>query len=519
MDEYDVVIIGGGMTGAAAAIRLRQVAPDARVMLLEQAEFFPVRPEATSELHGLYLTRALRLWNHLARHELPHHGVRFWFHNEEVVRIQGATELGTRAQPRFPAFLLRENVLCEHLLEQAAEAGVEVLRPATVEGLELEAFDSRVTYRTAEGPRTVRARWVLDASGREALVGRRLGLLEPARSHPQAALTARWVGDLDLDGPHFATDTDFARASLVARRLCSNTFVGFGYSVHCLALGDGDMEVTLVWDKRVLDLHREPDLTDAYTAFLSGLPATRQLLQQAELESDGLRILPQVAFRARRVVGQGWSLLGTAAGYLDHGGGCAGDQSASTVECTVDLVARHLAGEPVGRDLETYNRRFQRGFDRQLRARFHDRALIAGDFDLLWPLFLIERSLSVLMDLIPTRRTAAGARNRPPWSGALDGVRAAGLSLLTRRLLQMARTRMWTGNYGRHNHGLRLHYDADSAGSALVSLAHGLSGWLLREVEDLGLVGQRLWGWIRGERTLPEGNDLDTLPDGIDVRR
>ncbi len=508
------------MTGAVAALRLCELAPEARVLLLERSAAFDTRPEATSELHGLYLTRALRLWNHLARNELPHHGARFWFHDEDVLRIQNATELGTRAQPRVPSFLLREDVICGHLLGQAAATGVDVVRPADVVKLELEAFDSRVTFESDGATRTVEATWVLDASGRQAVVGRELGLLEPERRHPLAALTARWTGDLDLDGPHFAPDTDFGRSTLVARRLCSNAFVGYGYSVNCLALGDGEIEVTLIWDKRVLDLHREPDLVDAYTAFLSGLPATRQLLQQAEMARSGLRSLPQVAFRARRVAGQGWALLGTAAGFLDHGAGCAADQSAATIECTLDLVRRHLAGEAVGRDLERYNRGFLLGFDRQLRARFADRQLVAGDFDLFWPLFLIDRALFVLFDLLPAVRTAAGARRRAPWSGAVNAVRATALSLLGRRFLQLARNRMWTGNYGRHNHGLRLHYHVDSAGSALVSLGHGLTGWALRELEDLGLVAQRLWAWgVRGQRTMPEGNDLDTLPDGIDVQR
>jgi flavin-dependent dehydrogenase len=506
------------MTGAAAALRLRQVLPEARILVVEQSTTFPVRPEATSELHGLYLTRALRLWNHLARHQLPHHGTRLWFHDEDVLRIQNATEFGTRAQPRFPSFLLREDVICEHLLSQAEQAGVELLRPAVVLELELEAFDSRVHLEVAGDKRCVRATWVLDASGRDALIGRKLGLLEPERSHPLAALTARWTGDLDLDGPHFAPDTDFGRATLVARRLCSNSFLGYGYSVNCLALGDGQMEVTLVWDKRVLDLHQEPDLLDAYTAFLSGLPATRQLLQQADLDTTGLRILPQVGFRSRRVSGQGWALLGTAAGFLDHGLGSASDQSATTIECTIDLVSRHLEGQAIGKAIERYNRGFQRGFDRQLAARFRDRSLIAGDFDLYWPLFLIDKALFVLADLLPALRTASGARRRPQWSGPLNGLRATALRLIGRRFLQLAKNRMWTGNYGRHNHGLRLHYHVDSAGSAFVALGHGLTGWALREFEDLGMVVQRLWAYfVRGQRRMPEGNDLDTLPDGIDV--
>lgn len=519
MERYDVVILGGALTGAAAALRLARTLGDRRILLIEQRRSFSALPEATTELFGLFLTRTLRLWDHLARQELPHHGPRFWFHNSSVLRIQDASELGARWQPGLPSFLLREDVLCEHLLAEAEREGVEVWRPAAVQSLELEPFDSRLTVSRDGVDRTVQATWVLDATGRAAVLGRSLGLLEPNTEHPVAALSGRWQGDLDLDGPRFAADTEFGRSTLVARRLCSNHFLGYGYRVSFVALGDGEISATLSWDRRVLDLHAEPDLADAYTAFLSGLPATRQLLQQAKLVREEVRYLPQVAFTARRVMGQGWALLGTASGFDDLASGSAGDHAARTIEATRAIVADCLAGAEVGPAIEHYNQRLTRSRRREFRARTRDRYLLHGDFDLFWPAQLIDRGWFILNEVATAERDTQRALLHQPMTGARGWLRSLVLGLVGRRLNRIARDRMWTGNYGRTNDGVRLAHHTDGIGSALLTLWHGTSGWALREFEDLGLVGQRAWAWLKGQRRLAEEFEVETLPDGFDVAR
>ncbi len=519
MERYDVVILGGALTGAAAALRMARTLGGRRILLIEQRESFSALPEATTELFGLFLTRTLRLWDHLARQELPHHGPRFWFHNSSVVRIQDASELGARWQPGLPSFLLREDVLCEHLLAEAEREGVEVWRPAKVTSLELEPFDSRLHVSHEGVEREVQATWVLDATGRAAVLGRSLGLVEPNKSHPVAALSGRWQGDLDLDGPRFAPDTEFGRSTLVARRLCSNHFLGYGYRVSFVALGDGEISATLTWDRRVLDLHEEPDLADAYTAFLSGLPATRQLLQRAKLVREEVRYLPQVAFWARRVMGQGWALLGTASGFDDLASGSGGDHAARTIEATGAIVAASLAGEEVGRSIERYNQRLARSRRREFGARTRDRYLLHGDFDLFWPALLMDRAWFILNEVTTAERDTRKALLQHPMTGPRGWLRATWLGFANRRLNRIARDRMWTGNYGRTNDGLRLAHRTDGIGSALLTLVHGASGWALREFEDLGLVGQRALAWLRGQRQLAEEFEVETLPDGFDVAR
>jgi flavin-dependent dehydrogenase len=519
VERYDVTIIGGGLTGAAAGRLVRRCSPDARVLLVEASPSFEPTCLPTGDVSGIFLTRRLRLWDHLARMELPSHGARFWFHNDDVLRIQGATELGTRLLPPTPAFLLREDVLAEHILEQAGHAGCEILRPARVTDVQIAPHDSRLSIRTGGETVEVASTWVLDASGRATVLGRKLGLVQPNTQHPVAAIVGRWRGDLDLDGPGFAPETDFGRGALVSRRLCCNHFQGYGYRVIFTPLADrrGDapheLAVALLFDKRVLDLHRSEDIGDAYSAFLSGLPATRQLLQRAELPRQALQVIPQLAYDATEFAGPGWALMGSASGFMDLCCSPGADHAARTVEASVALVVDHLSGRPIDAALSRHNRDFRRSWTRSFQARFKDRYLVDGDFDLFWPSFLLDRALYMLTEVAPVTWRTSRYLRRPPMAGPVGAVRAWLMRWYSSRFLLLARRRMLTGHYGRANAGGRLHYRSDIGWGSLLGLFHGLAGWGVREIESLGL----LVDWLRGDRSMPEGADQATLPEGTDL--
>jgi len=83
--RYDIVILGGAFSGAAAAILLRRDRPDLSVLIVEKAAAFDAKVgEATTEMSGMFLTRRLAQWQHLEREHLPKEGLRYWWHNENV---------------------------------------------------------------------------------------------------------------------------------------------------------------------------------------------------------------------------------------------------------------------------------------------------------------------------------------------------------------------------------------------------------------------------------------------------
>jgi len=414
-------------------------------------------------------------------------------------------------------------VLNEHLLEQAAEAGCLVSRPARVTDVALRPFDNRVRWTDPGGAHEAAATWVLDASGRACMLGTQQGMVRPNKRHPISAIVGRWTGDLDLDGPSFDPDTEFAHGPAVARRLCTNHFQGYGYRVRVqpsggrIANAERGLKVSVLYDRRVVDLSGQSDVGDAYSSFLSGLPAVRQLLHRANLPRQRLEVVPQVAYDLDQVAGPGWALMGSAAGYADPCGSGAADNVARTVGATLRLVVDQLDGKPVAQDIDRYVADFRRSWSRSFEARHRDRYLLCGDFDLYWPALLMDRALYMLAEVAPRSRASGRAIGRFPFVGPRGTLRWLLMRSYSTRLRKLARRRMWTGHYGRRNAGQRLHFRADLGAGSLWTLARGLGGWTLREFEDLGLWAAYLADRWRGSKTLAEGADLATLPEGIET--
>src|SRR5215471_20938106 len=131
--RYDVVIMGGAVSGASAAIVLKRRMPSLSILVVEKSEKFDWKVgESTVEISAYFLTRVLKLWDHLSREQLPKQAFRYWFVNDDVKSLRDASEVGPTQLARTPSFQLDRSKLDEHLLKMAAEEGSEVWRPARV---------------------------------------------------------------------------------------------------------------------------------------------------------------------------------------------------------------------------------------------------------------------------------------------------------------------------------------------------------------------------------------------------
>jgi 2-polyprenyl-6-methoxyphenol hydroxylase-like FAD-dependent oxidoreductase len=82
---YDVVIVGGALSGASTALLLLRRNPRLRVLILERDPAFKRRVgESTVEVSSFFLTRVLDLTEHLLEKHLVKQGLRFWFKNDRA---------------------------------------------------------------------------------------------------------------------------------------------------------------------------------------------------------------------------------------------------------------------------------------------------------------------------------------------------------------------------------------------------------------------------------------------------
>src|SRR5438034_563959 len=237
--EYDVVIIGGAFSGAATALMLKRKRPKARVLIIEKtAEFDRKVGESTTEVSSCYMTRILGLTHYLGHHQLAKQGLRLWFSNRPDQRFDDCVEVGTRYQSRLPGFQVDRAKLDSHMLDLAEEAGCELWRPAKVANLELNNGNGqRVSASLVGGECTVRARWIVDATGRAATLGRKLGYFRPNTEHPINAVWARFSGVKEWDSYEWRQRfPDYANRCRTAREWATNhllkmRLVGLDHSI------------------------------------------------------------------------------------------------------------------------------------------------------------------------------------------------------------------------------------------------------------------------------------------------
>jgi flavin-dependent dehydrogenase len=512
MKHYDVVILGGAFSGAAAAILLKRDRPDLSVLVVERATAFDAKVgEATTEMSGMFLTRRLAMWQHLEREHLPKEGLRYWFHNENVHGHAEASESGAFQRSTVPSFQLRRDALDEHLLATAVAEGAELLRPARAREVELGEFDHRVTVEYDGGAETVACRWLLDATGRATFLGKRLGLIEKNREHPTAAIWCRWEGVRHLDDVAARGPLAFARGNVASRRLATNHYMGFGYWVWFIPLGNGDTSVGVVFDTRLVDLDRGSGVEESYVSFLRAIPMAAELLEGARLRPEDLRTYSGLAYVSRQYMGNGWALLGDAAAFLDPYYSPGLDHAAFSVEATVEIVKAHAggtAGEDVAARIAEHNETFQRSYWRFFRAAYEDKYFYMGEHDLLSASFLLDTAQYYIFVVIPAYRVFGKFH----WMPVL-GPKPAFLSyhmmrLYNRRCKALALARRAAGEAGRRNHGRRVKALFDLKLGPFRMAAKGMRLWLAAELDGLRLAARRVF------RKSPERAPLRGSADG-----
>lgn len=192
MNTYDTIIIGGGPGGSTAGTFLARAGQ--RVLILEK-EFFPRFHIGESLLpFGNDVLKASGVWPKVqAGGFMTKLGAefttgnssrfhRFWF-ARGLVPGYGQT------------FHVERSRFDDLLLKHAAEHGCDVKQGATVRTVRVDADGVSLSYACADNTCEVRARWVIDASGRDAFLGRALNLpREPIDIPKRAAVYAHFKG-------------------------------------------------------------------------------------------------------------------------------------------------------------------------------------------------------------------------------------------------------------------------------------------------------------------------------------
>lgn len=299
--SYDVIVIGGGPAGAAVAALLQR---QGHTCLVLNSTTFPryhvgesLIPQTYDALERLGLLPAMRLSHFPVKHS---------------VRFVGRS--GTEANPfyfsetiegkRAQTWQVKRSEFDEMCLDQTIEAGADVRMRARVSKVLFEgdrAVGAIIQLEGDDQPCTVRSQVVVDASGRATVIGRQLGLKEDVPQLDKASIWSYYRGGKRRKG------IDAGETTVFMIKDCG----WFWY----IPLPDDLVSVGVVASPEYL-FDESLDFEKSFVREVERcLPLLKFLENACRVEQvHGLR---KLAYLNRQVVGDGWVMIGDAAGFLD----------------------------------------------------------------------------------------------------------------------------------------------------------------------------------------------------------
>lgn len=216
----DVVILGGGLAGLCLARQLL-LETDRRVLLVERGEVLPSPRqkvgESTVQLAGDYLGRVLDLEHYLLHEQHIKYNLRFLWPNSDGRHIDDYSQAYVRPFSNLPSYQLDRNTLeAEILRRNLTDPRFELVLGARELDVELvSAGRHQVRFREPGGLRRVDCDWVVDASGRNRVLARKLGLGIPSPIDHGATF---WWADGTIDVDRLGPESPRQRRLRPARR-------------------------------------------------------------------------------------------------------------------------------------------------------------------------------------------------------------------------------------------------------------------------------------------------------------
>ncbi|MCB9897786.1 MAG: NAD(P)/FAD-dependent oxidoreductase [Planctomycetes bacterium] len=377
----DVVICGGGLAGLTLARQIRRELPDWKVTVLERTR----RPlpdachkvgESSVETGSQYFER-LGLREYLLERHIVKLGLRF-FPGGGRLPLHERTEIGPSAEPIVRSYQLDRGRFEGDLRGMLEDDGVQLVEGALVKRVELGAGGARhvVHYELDGQAHALDARWVVDASGRAALLRTQLKLKKGTR-HPASSGWFRIAGRFDIADMVPRENVDWHKRACAAERWRStNHFMGAGYWAWVIPLSTGHTSIGLVIHEDTHDFAHVASY-EAVMAFLEEHePHLARALAGSEVK-DFRCVRKYNNFVERTWSPERWALVGEAGAFVDPLYSPGSDFIAFANSFTGELMRLDQQGRALDERAASFNGQY-RVFVHSITELFRSAAPIYG---------------------------------------------------------------------------------------------------------------------------------------------
>jgi len=293
---YDVAIIGGGPAGSTAATFL--ALSGHKVIVLEKEKFprFHIGESLLPYSMGAFQRLGVR--EKLDAKFLPKYGA-------EICTScgKGAAKFNFKdayGAVHERAYQVTRSEFDKVLLDHSAESGAEIREETTVEDIAFGENEVAIITARAGEKEKVSARYVIDCSGRNAVIGKFLNLKKPYPNLKKFSVFAHYE-KVARDEGHEGTYSRLVR--------------GKDRWFWMIPLSETKMSIGVVMDVsdfKALKLKPE----DALDAMLREQPEIWSRMTQSTRVGP-VRSESDYSYRNKRLTGDRWMLAGDAAGFID----------------------------------------------------------------------------------------------------------------------------------------------------------------------------------------------------------
>lgn len=360
--DYDVVVVGGGPSGATTATLIAQQGH--RVAIFERDHFprFHIGESLIPETYWV-LERLNMLPKMKGSHFVKKYSVQF------------VTSKGKLSEPFYfcdhkpheasQTWQVRRSEFDHLMLENAREHGVEVFEGARVHEIVFDgtrATGVKVTRDDETGIEDISAKVVVDASGQQSMLIGKLGLREWDPVLKKAALWTYWKGAY--------RDVGHDEGATIVMQI-EGKQGWFWY----IPLHDDIVSVGVVASHEYLFRNRgTSDFETIYFEEVAKCPGLTPRLANAE-RCDIFRAQKEYSYRSRKAAGDGWVLVGDAFGFLDPLYSSGVLLALKSGQVAADAISEGLTnGDTSAAQLGKWEPDYVKGMDRMRRlvCEFYD---------------------------------------------------------------------------------------------------------------------------------------------------